>query len=133
MENTAAEIKLLNQGIKYLERLHEIDISGSQLGDEVIYNLVFLGVEAVFTAMLLKYDCVIDHRDLFCLLREIEKQQNKAMPKQWVETSKLMSNFQRYCSLEVIKAKIPTKKELKEMFVFGEDVENYAKEMKSEF
>jgi len=121
--------KLLGEGIDYLERLHSIDIDESKLGDEVIYNLVCLGVEAVFTAILLSYDCVIDHSGILRLLREMENQQNKPMPEHWVNTARLMSSFQSYCSLEVVKIKIPTKDELKQMFAFGDEVEKLAKEV----
>lgn len=131
MKNREEQIKVMSQGIEYLEQLHGIDIEKSKLGDEVIYNLVCLGIEAVFTAVLLEYDCVIDHSGIIRLLREIENQKNKPMPQQWVKTAQLMSSFQSYCSLEVVEIKIPTKKELKEMFIFGEDVENYAKELKN--
>ena len=129
MEHSVEQRKLMREGIDYLERLHDIDIEESKLGDEVIYNLVCLGVEAVFTSILLSYDCVIDHSGILRLLREMEKQHNKPMPQEWVETARLMSSFQSYCSLEVVKIKIPTKDELRRMFVFGGEVEKYAKEM----
>jgi hypothetical protein len=129
MKKTKEQRKLMSEGIDYLERLHGIDIDTSKLGDEVVYNMVCLGVEAVFTAVLLSYDCIIDHSGILRLIREIENQQNKPMPQDWIETSRLMSSFQSYCSLEVVKIKIPTKDELKQMFVFGDNVQKYAKQL----
>lgn len=130
MTFTNDQHKLLGEGIDYLERLHQINIEESKLGEEVIYNMVCLGVEAVFTAVLLSYDCVIDHSGILRLLRELENQQNKPLPELWVDTARLMSSFQSYCSLEVVKIKIPTKEELTRMFFFGKEVENYAKSLK---
>lgn len=130
MDPKEEQRKLMREGIDYLERLHDINIDESKLGDEVIYNMVCLGVEAVFTAILLDYDCVIDHSGILRLLREMENQKNKPMPQEWVETARLMSSFQSYCSLEVVKIKIPTKDELKQMFKFGAEIEEFAKKQK---
>lgn len=118
--------KLMSDGMAYLKQLHDIDIDESKLGNEVVYNMVCLGVEAIFTSILLGFDCVIDHSGILRLLREFEKQKDKPLPQNWIEAARLMSSFQSYCSLEVVKKiKIPDNDQLKQMFAFALEVEAF--------
>lgn len=128
MNHTEEQRKLISEGIEYLEKLHTIDLDESKLGSEVIYNMVCLGIEAVFTGVLLKHDCIIDHSNIFRLLRELKEREEVPLYDEWMKTAKLMARFQSYCSLEVVEIKIPDKNQLKEMFEFGFGVEKYAKE-----
>lgn len=128
IDHTEEQQKLIDEGLAYLGQLHGINIEESKLGAEVLYNMVCLGIEAVFTGILLKYDCVIDHSNIFRLLRELDQREDVPLFDAWMKTAKYMARFQSYCSLEVIKVKIPNKDELKEMFEFGYGVETYAKE-----
>lgn len=121
---TEEQTKLIGEGIDYIDRLQDIDISNSKLGSEVLYNMVCLGVEAIFTGVLLKYDCVIDHSGIYRLLRELKTRED--VPQDWDGTAKLMGRFQTYCSLDIIPAKIPTDGELRQMFDFGTSVKQFA-------
>lgn len=129
--HTEEQRQLIEEGKAYLARLHDIDISTSKLGAEVLYNMVCLGIEAIFTGVLLKHDCIIDHSNIFRLLRELDKREDVPMYDPWMKTAKLMARFQSYCSLEVVKIKIPNESELKEMFDFGFGVEKYAKSLEN--
>lgn len=118
---------LINEGVEYLEKLHGVDVDKSILGKEVLYNMVCLGIEAVFTGKLLAYDAVIDHSNIFRLLRELGQREDVPHYDAWMDTAKLMAKFQSYCSLEVVEVKIPNKNELNRMFEFGFEVESFAK------
>lgn len=129
MDHTEEQRKLISEGIAYLEQLHGINLEESKLGAEVIYNMVCLGIEAIFTGVLLKYDCIIDHSNIFRLLRELKEREELPLYDEWMKTAKLMARFQSYCSLDIVAVKIPDKNQLKEMFEFGFGVENYAKRL----
>ena len=119
--------QLIDEGVEFLEKLHGVDADKSILGKEVLYNMVCLGIEAVFTGKLLAYDAVIDHSNIFRLLRELGQREAVPHYDDWMATAKLMAKFQSYCSLEVVKVKIPNKNELEMMFKFGFEVEEFAK------
>lgn len=121
---TEEQSKLIGEGIDYLDRLKSVDVANNKLGSEVLYNMVCLGVEAIFTGVLLKYDCVIDHSGIYRLLRELKTRED--VPENWDVTAKLMGRFQTYCSLDIIPAKIPTDAELLQMFEFGDSVRGFA-------
>lgn len=127
---TKEQRQLICNGIAYFDRLHAIDLESSKLGSEVIYNMVSLGIEAVFTGILLKYDCILDHSNIFRLLSELGEREELPLYDKWMSTAKLMAKFQSYCSLEITEIKIPNKNELNTMFEFAFEVEKYAKMQK---
>ncbi len=72
--------------------------------------MVCLGVEAVFTGKLLEYDAVLDHSNIFRLLRELVSREKLPLYDKWMKTTKLMAKFQSYCTFEITEVKIPNKK-----------------------
>lgn len=127
VENYENPQQLINEGLEFLEKLHGVDVDKSILGKEVLYNMVCLGIEAIFTGKLLAYDAVIDHSNIFRLLRELGQREDVPHYESWMATAKLMAKFQSYCSLDIVEVKIPNKKELEQMFGFGFEVENFVK------
>lgn len=125
-ENYEDPKQLIRKGVKYIEKLHTVDIEKSILGKEVLHNMVCLGIEAVFTGKLLAYDTVIDHSNIFRLLYELGQREDLPLYDEWMVTAKLMARFQSYCTLEITEVKIPNEDELKKMFEFGFEVEEYA-------
>ena len=87
--------QLIDEGLEFIAKLHGVDVDKSILGKEVLYNMVCLGIEAVFTGKLLAYDAVIDHSNIFRLLRVLGHLEEILRYVQWVAIAKLIIVFVR--------------------------------------
>ncbi|MFB6343677.1 hypothetical protein ACE1ET_18290 [Saccharicrinis sp. FJH62] len=118
-------ISVYREGEAYLHKLQKMDFEKAKLGPEVAYNMICMSAEAMLSAVLMKYDEVVEHGSISAMLRATSIHLPVRLG--LIDEGRFINRFHTWCSLESIKPKKIEPADLKRMVKCVEEIDEMVK------
>ncbi|MFB6320574.1 hypothetical protein [Saccharicrinis sp. FJH54] len=118
-------LSVYKEGEAYLQKLQKMDFDRARLGSEVAYNMICMSAEAMLSALLMKYNEVVEHGSISGMLKATSI--HVPVRVGLMQEARYINRFHTWCSLEAVKPKKIEPDDLKRMVKCVEEINELVK------